>query len=812
MEELRPKIRETKWNPSLEVELLKKWEEEKIESKEEDYELNGKELFVIDTPPPYASGKWHVGGAAHYSQIDMISRYFRLKGLKVISPFYADRNGLPVEVQVEKTHNIRAHDMASNPEGRKKFLDLCKNYLDDAEKDIVNVWKRLGCRFDYWKEGTDSERFRIVTQTTFIELYKRGLIYEAERPVRWCPRCGTTLAEAEIEYKEESDYIYYIKFKLLNEDKYITVATTRPELLASCRALVYNPKDERYIGLKGKKAISPIYNQEVEIFEHTSVDKSFGTGLMMVCSYGDENDIRLFKELNLKSNVIISPSGTMLPSSGILSGLTVSKAREKIAEVLEKEGLLEKKERIKHTIPVCWRCKTPLQIINRKEFFLSQLTFKDEIKDLINKIDIRPEMHRKKLIDWIDSISMDWPISRDRYYGTEIPVWRCKKCGSILLPEKGRYYRPWIDEPPFDKCPVCGAPKEYLEGEKRVFDTWFDSSISVLYVTRWLYDNEFFERAIKSTLRPQGEDIIRSWLYYSLLRVYQLTNKPAFKYIRITGMGLDSKGRPMHKSLGNVIDPDPIVSKYGADAFRFWAAIASKLGYDYRFDENKIITGRNFATKIWNLARFVSSFPYEKNVELTKLDKAFLALTQDYLERAKKGYESLDMFEPITTLYELIWDIFASHYVELVKNRAYNRENKYSREEQKSSWKGLHEILRSSLIMLSPIMPFVTDYTFRALYNKTINDEKLPEGFFSEDLKEKLLKDAKKIIEINKSIWIYKKSNGLSLSSKVNGKIAIEKDLKDYIKDLEELHSSEFVLYEKEVGGEKIGENVYIIK
>ncbi len=799
--DLRPKIKETKWNPSLEEELLKQWEKEP-------QNRGGKgELLVIDTPPPYASGKWHIGGAAHYVQIDMIARYFRLKGLNVLLPFYVDRNGLPVEVQVEKAYGIRAHEIASTPEGREKFLSLCREFLDKAEEEIVKVWKRLGCSFDYWRRGTDSEEYRKVTQSTFIDLYKRGLIYEAERPVRWCPRCRTTLAEAEIEYREEEGYLYYVKYKLLGEERYLVVATTRPELLASCKALIYNPRDERYKWLKGKKALSPIYENVVEILEHPSADMEFGTGLVMVCSYGDENDIRLFNELGLKPSVVVDEFGRMLPSSGFLSGLPVEEARKKIVEALEERGLLEKKEKIRHKVPVCWRCKTPLQIINKKELFLKQLKFKDDIKKIAKSIEIRPEMHRKKLLDWIESISMDWPISRDRFYATEIPLWRCTKCGSILLPEKGKYYRPWKEKPPFDKCPVCNAPSSYIEGEKRVLDTWFDSSISILYITRWLQDKEFFEKAIKNSIRPQGEDIIRSWLYYSLLRVYQLTGRPAFRRVRITGMGLDSKGRPMHKSLGNIIDPDEMISRYGADSFRFWSAISSRLGYDYRFDEKKFITGRNFATKIWNLARFVSSFPYEGEIN-SRTDLAFLALSKEYWEKIKSGYESLDMFEPITLLYELIWDVFASHYVELSKARAYNRDGKYGSEEQRSAWRTLHEILRNSLVLLSPIMPFITDYSFRSLYGKSVFNERLPSGFMKSE-EEQLAKDARSIMEINKALWAYKKSRGMKLKESIEGIVAIDGRLKSYIKDLEALHKSMFTVYEGK--GERIVEGVYIV-
>ncbi len=807
--ELKPRIEETRWDPSKELELLKLWDEEKSSAKPDEW--RGKEVFVIDTPPPYASGKWHVGGAAHYAQIDMIARYFRLKGYYVLAPFYADRNGLPVEVQVEKTYGINAKEFASTPEGRRKFLQLCRDFLDRAEADLVRIWRRMGCDFEYWKDGTDSPRYRTITQATFIRLFREGLIYEAERPVRWCPRCGTTLAEAEIEYEERDDYLYYVKYKLADSDDYLVVATTRPELLPACAAIVYNPKDSRYKGLAGRKAIAPLFGHEVVILEHPSVDMNFGTGLEMVCSYGDEDDVRLFRELGLKPKVIVDERGVMTSEAGFLAGLPVEEARKRVAEELERNGLLVKKERIRHTVPVCWRCKTPLQIINRRELFLRQLDYKDRLKELISTIKFAPEFHKRKLIDWIDSISMDWPISRDRYYGTEIPLWRCTKCGALLVPEPGRYYRPWEEEPPWSSCPVCGAPKEYLIGERRVFDTWFDSSISMLYATRWAEDPEFYQKASGNVLRPQGEDIIRTWLYYTLLRVYQLTGRPAFRWVRITGMGLDPKGRPMHKSLGNVIDPEPIIEKYGADAFRFWAAASSRLGYDYKYDEKKIVTGRNFATKLWNLARFISSFPEPASANLTPLDKAFLALSQRYLDAAVRGYEELDVYEPAVQLYELAWNVFASHYVELVKDRAYS--DKWPQEERESAWYTLHRTFKAILVLLSPIMPFVTDYIFRKLYGTSAHSQRLPGPLIEGVEADKLAGDAELVMKVNNAIWSFKKQRGIKLSEPIKGKVYITIGrLSPYLKDLGSLHKVEFVVSDSiPEGAQVIEDGLYLV-
>ena len=796
MEELKPRIKERAWRQEWEEELYREWEREGLHKSVLDPD-DPREVVVIDTPPPYASGKWHVAGAAHYAQIDMIGRYFRLKGYNVVMPFYADRNGLPVEVQVEKTYGVIAHEMAKTPEGREKFLQLCREFLDKAEADIVRVWRKMGCSFDYWRDGTDSPKYRVLTQATFIEAYRRGLVYEAERPVRWCPRCKTTLAEAEIEYKTEEGYLYYVKYTLKDDGRPLIVATTRPELLAGCAALAYHPDDERYKGLAGKKAIAPLYGHEVIIVEHPSVDPNYGTGLMMICSYGDEADVRLFQELGLKPKVLIDEDGRMKPEAGPIAGLKVHEAREKIAKLLEERGELVKKEKIVHQVPVCWRCKTPLQIIHRREYFLKQLEFLPKIREIAERITFRPEMHRKKLYAWMDSITMDWPISRDRFYGTEIPLWHCRKCGAKLLPEPGRYYRPWKDEPPWERCPHCGAPREYLEGEKRVFDTWFDSSISVLYVTQWRRNQRFFEKAFKNTLRPQGQDIIRTWLYYTLLRVYQLTGRPAFRWVRITGMGLDPRGRPMHKSLGNVIDPEPVIEKYGADAFRFWAATASKLGYDYRYDEAKVVTGRKFVVKLWNLARFISAFPRPgEKPPLRLVDKAFLALLDEVLEKADMAYMDLDVYEPAQLLYEYLWDYFASNYVELVKERAYNRDGRYTRQEQEAAWWTLHTILEKATIALSPIMPFVTDKIHRLLYGGTVHKKTYPKPTLPKDERDELAETARLLAKVNSEIWAYKKQHNIRLSQPIPDSVILVPDkLKEALNELEDLHKTPVQAY-----------------
>jgi valyl-tRNA synthetase len=783
---LSPKLRSHRWSIDREKELIDVWDREGIYRFTFDLD---KPLMAIDTPPPYTSGKWHVGAAAHYAQIDMIARFHRMYGWAVLVPFYADRNGLPVEVLVEKTYGINPFEIASTPEGRLKFLEMCRAFLDRVEEELVGIWRRIGCSFEYWRDGTDSPEYRRISQSTFIDMWRRGLIYEAERPVMWCPRCKTTLAEAEIDRVEEDSKLYYLKFRVEEDGREIVIATTRPELLNACEAVVYNPEDGRYEELYKLHAVIPLYGRSVPILKHSYVKPDFGTGLVMVCSYGDVSDVRMFRDLGLKPRIIINPDGTMNEEAGNqLKGLNIREARSRIVKILSEEKLIVRVEEVKHEVPVCWRCKTPIEYINMKEYFLKQLEFRDELLNLVKELKFYPEEHKGKLIDWINSLTMDWPISKTRFYANEIPLWRCGRCSEILVPEPGKYYRPWIDKPPWDKCPKCGAPQELLKGELKVFDTWFDSSISPLYISGYLRKPEMFSKVFGNILRPQGYDIIRTWYYYTILRVYLLTGKPAFKWSRITGMGLDDKGRAMHKSLGNVVDPEPIVEKYGADAFRYWAAISARLGGDYRWSEKHVKSGALFTTKIWNIARFISSFPEVKDgFKLKPIDEAILTLASEIGIKAVEAYKNLDVYEPINQLYNFTWNMFADHYIEAVKPRAYNTLKKYSEEECRAAWYTLHTVLKLVLKLLAPIMPFITDYIWRQMYDpRGIHIQRIDEKEFTYTSSYGRL--FPKFMELNSKIWKYKRENGVRLSEPLDITLYIPEELEPFINDIKDLH------------------------
>jgi len=767
-----PKIKEIRFNPKLERKIYEEWKKERI------YKFSlttKKKIFSIDTPPPYPSGAiWHIGAVAHYSQIDMIARTARMLGFSVFFPIGIDRNGIGVERYAEKRFNISMHQM-----GREEFLSYCKKALDELEKKMINIMVSIGISGDFENYyQTDSEEYRKLTQSTFIDLWNKNLIYIDTRPNNFCPNCKTTIADAEVIYEEIPSELVYIKFKVENED--LIIATTRPELICACQAVLVHPEDERYKKFVGKKAVLPIYGREVPIIAHPSVNKEFGSGVVMICSYGDSEDVRLFRELKLKEIISIDSQGKMTENAGIYAGLSTKDARRKIIEDLDKNGLILKKESIIHRTPVCEKCRTPIEIIPMEDFYLKQIPFLNKIKEHAKKLTFYPEMHRQILINWINSITIDWPISRRRYYATEIPVWYCKNCGEIHVPKPGKYYKPWKEKAPFKKCKKCGG-KEF-EGEEKTFDTWFDSSITPLFISKFQKNEKLFKKLYPISIRPQGKDIVRTWLYYTLLRCYLATGKFPFKSAWISGYCVDEKGEKMSKSKGNVIDPVPIIEKYGADAFRFWSAQEASLGFDFRASEERVKNSSKFLTKFWNIARFISQFPFPKKVKLQASDKWILSELNKLIEECLKGYKSFNFFIPSTKIREFVWNLFASHYIEMVKPRAYGKG--FNREEQKAAWFTLNFCLKNFLLLLAPITPFISEYLWLKLYSKkSICLEKFPRIRFES----KLRNLTEKIVEFNSKVWEEKKKRGISLKDKIE--IEIPEELKIFEKDLKAMHN-----------------------
>ncbi len=768
------KLEATSWDPRLEAEMRQVWESERIFEFKPRTSKNGN--FVMDTPPPYPSGKpWHPGALTQYSQIDMVARSARMRGLQVLYPVGIDRNGLPVEIFAERKYRVQ---MKKTP--REEFINMCKHALDDLEAYMIGLLKTMGISGDFeHKYHTDSEEFRKLTQWSFIELWKKGLVYLANRPNNYCVDCNTTIADAEIEYEELPTYLVTNRFRVKDSRQELLVATTRPELLAACQTLVVNPEDGRYRKLVGRTAVVPIYNREVLIRSHKSVDPKFGTGVMMVCSFGDYNDVLLFREFKLKEITAIDTDGKLTAVAGKYAGTQVKDARSQVIQDLQEMGIAVKVEQIQHRTPMCERSHTPIEIIPMEEYYLKQLDYKPAMKRLAKQIQFHPEMHRQILTDWIDVLTTDYPISRRRYYSTEIPVWYCSKCNTPHVPKPGKYYRPWRDEAPFKRCKKCGNTK--FVGETRTFDTWMDSSLSPLFITKYLRNRKFFTQTYPTTIRIQGKDIVRTWLYYTLLKSYLLTGKAPFRHAWIGGLGQDSQGRAMRKSLGNFIDPEPVLARYGADAFRFWGVSEASLGFDFRFSEERIAGAGKFLTKLWNTARFISSFPQPKTAKLTWTDKWMLNELGKLTEQCEKAYENFDLFTVATKTREFLWNVFASHYLEMAKGRAYG--DGATQEEQEAAWYTLHRVVRDLLLLIAPISPFITDYTWRRLYGmQSIHLERFPEAQRF-DVTERV---GQSILEFNSQVWKSKRDKGLALKDSISTKIPA--NLKQFEKDLVRMH------------------------
>lgn len=791
----KPKIKDKRWSKEFEEPIRKGWKSKGV------FRFSPgtkKPVFSIDTPPPYVNTPIHMGHAVTYSIMDFIARYKRMKGFEVLFPLGLDRNGLPIEMAVEKKFKVSIRDTP-----RQKFISLCHRLLEDSSEESVDSFYMLGHSYSSWKRGeeigmiyhTDSDSYRRTTQDTFIDLWHRGLIYESDRVSNYCPECQTTIADAEIVYKDLPSRFIHVRWKVRETGETVVIGTTRPELICTCGVVIYNPRDKRYRHLKGKHAILPIYGREVPIRPHPSAKMDTGTGLAMMCSFGDYTDIRFFREMKLNPVIAINQDGTMNSNAGdFLKGLKVEEARKKMTDILKSQDLVDREHEMMHRTPICERSKTPIEFISISEYYLKQLEFKEDIiKRVADSIGFFSPKSKQILLDWIDTLSMDWAVSRRRYYATEVPLWYCTGCGETIVPPKGRYYQPWKEKPPVKKCPRCGGTD--FRGDERVFDTWFDSSISPLYILGYARNGRFFKRSMPASLRPQGKEIVRTWLYYTLLRCYQLTGKPIFDNVWIHYHVLDENGNKMSKSLGNVIDPMDVIKRFGAEPFRAWCALEGNITLsDLRCSYERIEGASKFLTKLWNIARFVSSFrqPKARPVYL-ETDKWILKEMNRIVEKTGSCYDVFDFHLPVTELKHFIWDTFASHYLELVKPRAYNQDGRFTKAEQSAAIHTLNEVLEKVLLLLAPITPFITHRLYSDIFSGAIEEQ----GFPRPDKKKREARLAFKtadLIALNSSIWKSKKDKGLSLKAPVK-KAVIPRRFRKIERDLVEAHGIEHLEY-----------------
>lgn len=767
---MEPTIAEKAWDPGIEREILREWDESGAHAL-----ADADSYYTIDTPPPYPSGRpWHIGAAAHYAQIDMIARTARMFGKNVYFPIGIDRNGLPVEIYTEKKRGIRMRDTP-----RAEFLEMCREALDELESEMVQIMRGLGLSGDIdGRYRTDTPQYRSMTQDTFIRLWNEDRIYLATRPNNYDWASGTTIADAEILYEDLPSRLVHMRFAV-GED-HIMIASTRPELLCACRAIIVNPDDQRYSGIVGREATVPVFGHAVEIRPHHSAKMEFGSGAVMVCSYGDQNDVMLFREMNLEEIVSIGLDGRMTEAAGKYAGLRPKQARAAIIKDMEEAGIVEKVEEITHRTPISERSKTPVEIIPMDEYYLKQKDQTDRVRALGSAIKFHPPMHKQILMNWLDSITIDWPISRRRYYGTEIPIWYCKGCGHPHVPEPGRYYQPWREESPIRSCVKCDGAE--FVGEERTFDTWMDSSISPLFVSGYGRDQTLFRKAYPTAIRPQSKDIVRTWLYYTLLRCDMLTGQAPWAEAWIMGYGLDERGLKMSKSKGNAIDPWPVIERYGADAFRLWSASEVNQGYDFRCNEQKIESTKKFLSKLWNISRFISAFPPVEQSEPRDADRWILDELDALVERCLEGYRRYNFFVPAIAVREFTWNVFAAHYIEMVKRRA--RGDGFSEEDRKAAVYTLHRVLSTILKLLAPITPFITEYLWKKLYS----DQSIhAQGHAEPSGEERAGSLTDEIVAFNSAVWNEKKSRNLSLKDPI--RMEVPDNLRGMAPDLRAMHN-----------------------
>ena len=818
-----PLIEDKRWSIDLEKRIQ---EEHYSDSKlyNQRYAFNpksGKEIFVVDTPPPYPSGTWHIGAVAQYSMIDVIARSQRLLGKEVFFPWGVDRNGINIEFTVEKNTGRKMKTFE-----RAEFLDLCRDTIEEYTQAMRETAARVGLSCDFDKEYlTDSDEYRGVSQSIFVDLFKRGEIVEDLRPNIYDPVEGTTIADAEVERLQRKTKLIDIRWK--TEDGLdVIISTTRPELICACGIVVVHPDDERYQHLVGKQIVLPVEtygrSKSVEITTHPSVKSDFGSGVLMVCSFGDQNDVAVFRELGLSPFQAIDLDGNMTDISGPYVGMKVIEAREKVIEDLNSAdrivNIIEKEQ----DVPVSERGKNPVEIILLKEWYVRQTHIQDRMRELIEDMEFHPVRNKQFLLDWMDNISIDWPISRRRWYHTEVPIWYSEDGTKIITPPPGVYVQPWRENPPTESRVLQRDTREDIGswddlssslgtviGEEKVFDTWMDSSNSNLYVSGYLSDPDLFAKAFPTGIRPQGKEIVRTWLYYTLLKSALLLDSPGFKHIWIDGLGMDPWGRKMSKSLGNGIDansvlecgaggrtgswkirgPDKVVNlranKIGSECFRLWKACDAQVGDDFQINPEDI-EQKYFGvlTKLFNVARFSSQFPVPSNLEeltdnLQPEDEWILSEFQLVMTRVEQGWKEIDIYTAAQSLKNFATGVLPSHWLEMVKSRLYDGD-------EAAAWT-LHRIVRDLLDAFAPICPFFSHYLSSTLYNRSaVEADTFPQLTLKFET-EKWVELTESVMFFNSEVWKMKKDQGLSLNSEIVG-VSLPDNLESLHTSLTRMH------------------------
>lgn len=675
------------------------------------------EIFSVDTPPPYVSAAHlHVGHAMSYTQAEFVIRYKRMRGFNVFYPMGFDDNGLPTERFVETKYKVDKSKIS-----KKEFVDLCLKETKEGSETYRKFWNNLGISVDWsLSYSTINEHCQRIAQRSFIDLYKKGFIERKEEPVIWCPHCQTALSQSDLDDQEQKTHLNYIEFKF-DDGSPALIATTRPELLPACVALYVNKNDERYQKYIGKKATVPLFDYEVPVMADEHVDIEFGTGLMMVCTFGDTEDIDRWKNDKLETRSAVTVDGRLNDLAGKYKGMKLPEAREAIVADLEKSGDLKKREEIENVCNVHERCGTISEFIITPQWFIKIADNKDIWRKRGEELKWFPKFMKAKYDAWVDGLKWDWCISRQRFYGVPFPVWYCEDCGEIVMPEDTDLPVDPTEKSLDLKC-RCGGGK--LKPETDVMDTWMTSSLTPLINAYWQYpeDKNLMNLIYPMSLRIQAFEIIRTWLFDTVVKSHYHTDSLPWNEVMISGWGLDEKGKKISKREGNFIDPDKIISEFSADALRYWSAGAT-LGQNLRYNPEEVKVGKRTVTKLYNASRFVfmnmESFDKDGSVKLEPADKWIMSRLQNTLSDYTKSFDGYEYSHAKDSIDSFFWNDFCDNYLEFVKYRLYG-EDKASADAAKST---LYTVLLAILKMYAPLMPFITEEIYQEHF-KNFEDEK----------------------------------------------------------------------------------------
>lgn len=694
--------------------LPKAWEPQEVEQRWRTYWRDNKtftpspespgEAYSIVIPPPNVTGALHVGHALNLSLIDMLCRHARQKGKNVLWIPGTDHAGISTQNVVERS--LAAEGKSRNDLGREAFVERVWQWREDYGHRILEQIAAIGCSVDWTRiRFTMDEGLSRAVRKVFVQLYREGLIYRGNYIINWCSRCHTALADDEVEHEEEGGKLWKIRYKLAEGSGFLTIATTRPETIPGDTAICVHPEDERYAHLVGKTALVPVIGRRIPVIADSYVDREFGTGCLKVTPCHDHNDWLLGSKHSLEFVQVIDENGVMKEEAGPYAGLPMSECRDAILTDISAAGLLESVEELKHSVGRCYRCHTVVEPHVSQQWFVAATKLAPAARDAVpSQTPLMPENWLKTWYHWMDNIR-DWCISRQIWWGHRIPAWTCENCGELVVAEEAP-----------TSCPVCHS--ECLIQEEDVLDTWFSSALWPFSTLGWPEMTADLKRWYPTSVLVTGFDILFFWVARMMMMGIHFLGNPPFKAIYLHALVRDKNGRKMSKSLGNGIDPLAMIEKYGCDALRFTLISMAAMGRDIRLSEEKIESSRHFVNKLWNAARFSlmnlpENEPYP--VDVSAISELYQVWLLDRLESAK-----LDMDQAIADYrfndaafcaYRFLWNEFCDWFLELSKADLQSENNETRQCAQYVLWLAMREIL----LMLHPIMPFVTAEIWQAL-------------------------------------------------------------------------------------------------